>query len=478
MKQVPKAGFTRRLSGRVRSLFGRSETLRISGIASVLIAIRMIGTLGTFAYTVLMARLMSPQDFGLIWTLLSAVYLCSYVTTLNIGAVAIREIVKARNAGDDAAATGVITVSRRILLIVSGPAVLGFVGVIWWRNPMILSDHWPAVLIAASMIPIMGWNMTNSQQATALGQSVRSQMPRELVRPIVFLVALSAIWVIGVSVNLSEIIGLYLLAVILVAIFQYLLLARFFAFTKGLTPQTHGWQRWISSGLMLAPTRLLADQLKSVLIMAASLSLGSAGVAKIAIALNIVNFLNFAITAVEIAFSAKTSQSLLQGVKAGVPGRQMMRATHFIAISGVLKMALVSAGLLVFWLLMPSLIGLFGPGYADSLGAAYWLLLIPASKAFFGNTILIEQIFDHRLEIMISSLLGVAALPLAVFYVVPALAQAGADPVTATAMVFALVLTGLQALRWAICLWRTGVDASVPGSLWRRYRQKRASGTQ
>jgi hypothetical protein len=73
---------------------------------------------------------------------------------------------------------------------------------------------------------------------------------------------------------------------------------------------------------------------------------------------------------------------------------------------------------------------------------------------------------------MISSLLGVAALPFAAYFVVPALAQNGTDPVTATALVFALVLTGLQALRWAICLWRTGVDASVPGALWRRYRQK------
>jgi O-antigen/teichoic acid export membrane protein len=470
--QDPKAGFGRRLSTRIQNLLGRSETLRVSGTATVLIAIRLLGTLGTFAYTVLMARMMSPQDFGLIWTLLSAVYLCSYLTTLNIGSVAIREIVKARAAGDDATATGFVVISRRILLVVTVPAMMGFVGVIWWRNPEVLADHWLAVLIAAVMIPVMGWNMTNSQQATALGQSVRSQLPRELIRPLVFLVALGSIWVVGVTLNLEEIIALYLLVVVLVAVFQYVLIARFFGFTKGQTPHILGWQRWILSGLMLAPTRLVADQLKSVLIMAASLSLGSAGVAKIAIALNIVNFMNFAITAVELAFSAKTSQSLLAGIKAGVPGPQMFRATHFIAISGVLKLGLVTAGMLVFWLIMPQLIGLFGPGYGESLGAAYWFLLIPASKAFFGNTILIEQIFDHRLEIMISSLLGVAALPLAATFVVPVLVRNGADPVTATAMVFALVLTGLQALRWAICLWRTKIDASVPGALWRRAQQR------
>ena len=472
MTQDTGPGFARRITFRVQTVLGRSETLRISSTATVLIAIRMLGTLGTFAYTVLMARMMTPQDFGLIWTLLSAVYLCSYLTTLNIGSVAIREMVKARGAGDDATAAGFVIISRRILLVVTGPAVLGFVGVIGWRNPEVLSDHWPAVLTAAAMIPVMGWNMTNSQQATALGQSVRSQLPRELVRPLVFLVALGVIWVIGITLNLEEIIALYLLVVVLVAVFQYLLIARFFEFTKGLTPQIAGWQRWVFSGLMLAPTRLVADQLKSVLIMAAALSLGSAGVAKIAIALNIVNFMNFAITAVEIAFSAKTSQSLLQGIKAGLPGRRMVRATHFIAISGALKMALVSVGLLVFWLLMPMLIGLFGPGYGESLGAAYWLLLIPVSKAFFGNTILIEQIFDHRFEIMISSLVGVAALPLAAYFIVPAMILNGTEPVTATARVFALVLTGLQALRWAICLWRTGVDASVPGALWRRFREK------
>ena len=205
-----------------------------------------------FAYTVLMARMMTPQDFGLIWTLLSAVYLCSYLTTLNIGSVAIREMVKARGAGDDATAAGFVIISRRILLVVTGPAVLGFIGVIGWRNPDVLSEHWPAVLTAAAMIPVMGWNMTNSQQATALGQSVRSQLPRELVRPLVFLVALGVIWVIGITLNLEEIIALYLLVVVLVAVFQYLLIARFFEFTKGLTPQITGWQRWVFSGLMLA----------------------------------------------------------------------------------------------------------------------------------------------------------------------------------------------------------------------------------
>ena len=129
-------------------------------------------------------------------------------------------------------------------------------------------------------------------------------------------------------------------------------------------------------------------------------------------------------------------------------------------------------GLLLFWLIMPALIGLFGPGYEESLGAAYWFLLIPISKAVFGNTILVEQIFDHRLEIMISSLIGVIALPLSAYFIVPALARNGTDPVIATASVFALVLCGLQALRWAICLWRTGVDASVPGSVWRRYQHR------
>ena len=463
-KQRASKGIKDRLTG--------SETLRVSGTAAVLIGIRFLGTLGTFAYTVVMARMLTPQDFGLIWTLLSAVFLCSYLTTLNIGSIAIREIVLSRNAGDDATAAGFVTVSRRILMVVAGPAIMGFVAVIWWRNPAVISDHWPAVFLAAAMIPIMGWNMTNSQQATALGKSIRSQLPRELIRPTVFLAALSIVWMFGVSLNLESIMALYLVVVVLVAILQYALIARFFHFTKEHIPSTENWRRWVTSGLMLSPSRLVADQLKSVLIMAASLSLGSAGLAKIAIALNIVNFMNFAITSVEIAFAAKTSQSLLQGIKSGVPGRKMIRATHLIAISGVLKAGLVSMGLLLFWLIMPALIGLFGPGYEESLGAAYWLLLIPISKAVFGNTILVEQIFGHRLEIMISSLIGVIALPLSAYFIVPVLARNGTDPVIATASVFALVLCGLQALRWAICLWRTGVDASVPGSVWRRYQHR------
>ena len=49
-KQRASKGIKDRLTG--------SESLRASGTAAVLIGVRFLGTLGTFAYTVVMARML------------------------------------------------------------------------------------------------------------------------------------------------------------------------------------------------------------------------------------------------------------------------------------------------------------------------------------------------------------------------------------------------------------------------------------
>lgn len=449
-----------------------SETLRASLSAGVIVATRALGTLGTLVYTVLMARMMTPQDFGLVWTLWSAVFIASYLTTLNIGATAIREVVRARTTGNDAAAAGFIIVSRRILFTVTPPVAAGFVGLIWWHNPTIMADHPVAVWLAAATIPVMGWNATNAAQATALDQVLRSQLPGMVLRPLVFMTTLGLIWAIGWPLGPEPVVAIYLIVVVLIAFVQFFLVWPFFSFMKTAVPDITGWRRWISAGLLLAPGRLLTDRLKDFLVLISAVPLGAAGVAQIAVALSIVNFLNFTVNAVETSFAPKTARGLTRDLTDGVAPQKMRRATHFIAVSGVLKMAMVLTGVGMLWLLMPLIIRLFGTDYAASVPATAWFTLIPLASAFFGNTSLIMQIFDLRTEFFLTSLLAAAALPLAGIYGAPVVVARGVDPLIATAAVFALTMVALQALRWALCLRRTGIDTSFPGAVVRRHRQR------
>jgi O-antigen/teichoic acid export membrane protein len=219
----------------------------------------------------------------------------------------------------------------------------------------------------------------------------------------------------------------------------------------------------------------LTDRLKDLLVLISAVPLGAVGVAQIAVALSLINFLNFAINAVETSFSPKTARSLTRDLRDGVAPREMQRANHFIAVTGVLKMAMVSAAVFVLWLFLPLIVRLFGPDYAAAAPATWCFIFIPAANAFFGNTSLVMQIFDQRMEFFLTSLLALAALPLVGIYGVPAVIAQGVDPLIATAAAFALTMVALQALRWILCLWRTGIDASFVGALIRRQQLKKDS---
>ena len=442
-----------------RSITG-SETFRASGSAGILVTTRIVGAFGTLAYTVLMARMLTPQEFGIVWTLWSAAFIGSFVCTLNIGATAIREVVRARARGDDATAAGFIIISRRILCVTALPVIAGFIGMIWWRNPAIMETYPFAVLIAAATIPLMAWNATNASQATALDQVLRSQLPGMLLLPLVFVATLGMIWGLGLPLSTETATAIYLIVVILIALVQHTLVRSFFGFMKSAVPDITGWKRWISTGLMLAPNRLLSDRLKDVLLLISAVPLGAVGVAQMAVALSIVNFQNFTLVAIDTSFAPKIARSLTQDMNNSSDSREYRRATHFIAFSGALKMGMVIAGATTLWLLMPLIIRLFGSEYSASASVIWWFMLVPLTSAFFRNTTLVMQIIDQRTEFFLTSLLGLVALPLVVIYGVPLAVERGTDPLISTTAFIALTLVALQILRWALCRWRTGIDVS------------------
>ncbi|WWR48070.1 oligosaccharide flippase family protein [Roseovarius sp. S88] len=447
-----------------------SETLRAGGAAGIMISIRVLGAFGTLAYTVILARMLSPQDFGLVWTLWSGAFIAAYLSTLNIGATAIREVVRARASGNDAAAAGFVIVSRRVLLLACLPVVATFLGLIWFRNPDMAESYPIAVLMAAAMIPVMGWNATNAAQAVALDKVLRSQVPGMVLRPLVFCVVLGCAWLIGISVSLEIVVGLYLSIVGLIAMVQFVLLRRFFDFMRNTTPDTKGWQRWITTGLLLAPNRLLTDRLRDVLLLVAAIPLGAVGVAQMAVALSVVTFLSFAVNAVETSFAPKISRSIARALSEGDHAHEDPRTLHFIAISGALKLGLMAAGAAVLWLFMPLVIRLFGSDYAASEAVIWWVFLIPLASAFFGNTALVMQLFDKRRAFFLTSVAALLTLVAVGISVVPMIVALGHDALIVTAAGFAVTMIALQAVRWALCRITTGIDVSAIGALARWYR--------
>ncbi|MDJ0992318.1 MAG: hypothetical protein QNI90_01975 [Dinoroseobacter sp.] len=447
----------------VHALSG-SETWRAGSAAGIMIAARVLGAFGTLIYTVMLARILSPEEFGLVWTLWSGVFIAAYLSTLNIGATAIREVVRAKTYGNNAAAAGFVVVSRRVLLCVSLPVVAAYVALIWARNPEVTDTYPMAVLLAAAMIPVMGWNATNSAQAVALDQVLRSQVPAMLFRPFVFCFVLGAAWLTDTPLSLEVVVGLYLAIVIVIALVQFALLRQFFDFMTTAKPDTSGWQRWLATGLLLAPNRLLTDRLRDVLLLIAAIPLGAVGVAQMAVALSVVTFLSFAVNAVETSFAPKISQSITRAFCEDKCAREDPDALRFIAISGAIKSGILATGALGLWLFMPMVIRLFGVDYAASEGVIWWLFLIPLATAIFGNTALVMQLFDKRRVFFLTSVLALFALLLVGTFIVPMVITNGVNALQATAAGFALTMVALQAFRWALCRTITGMDMSAFGA--------------
>lgn len=428
-----------------------SEIARTSATSIATLMLRVFGTAGTFLYTLLLARILSPEDVGLVWAIWSATFLTSTFTTFNIGSGAVREIVKARAEGDENRAAGFIVACRNTIFLASPLAIGGMLLVSWWQAPESFAEHRWAYVIAALSVPVLGWIQVNGSQATALHQMLKSQLPREMVRPIIFIAGFAACWLAGFRPSVALIMVLFGIDALVTALIQFWLLRSAFSFMRGTQPDKRRWPDWLLTGLTLTPYRLINEFLGNIVILGSALVLDTAGVALIAIAFRIVNFPSFGITAIEVAFGTKIAQALSSGDKT--------RADHFSAVSALLKIvptAFACALLIVF---AEPILSLFGADYVAAAAPTAWFLLMPLSRALFGNTNLVLQMKGFRRVQFWSALVTMFAM---VGAIVLGGRMHGAEGAAAGG---ALVYVALQVYQYWACLRRTGNDPSFFGAV-------------
>ena len=432
--------------GRLRTLFTTSEVARTSLTALLIIAVRVGGTAATFAYTFVIARTMAPADVGLAWSIWSSSFIASTFTNLNIGSGAIRELVHARAHQDHGLASGFVLASRWVLLVASPFVMAAYFVFCTISDPAQVSAHWLAYAAATVSLPILGWVQVNASQAAALNHALHSQAPRELVRPILFLLAFGVALVAGYRPSIEFAILVYLAAIVITAILQYRLLLPAFAFMQGATPQTGHWRQWVATGLYLAPSRIISEHLKNLAIVCAAIGLSDGDTARFAIGLSLVTFLNFGISAVDMTFSPKISAAM---AKADTGKRDLM-----LAVSGLLKLVpILVAGVIIVALAKP-ILALFGETYVQAAGATLWLVLMPFSKALFGPTELVLQVSGRRGIVFVTTVIGIAAIAIAT-------AIAGSTVgLTAAAAAVSIAYALLQLLQWTLAFGLLGIDSS------------------
>lgn len=215
-----------------------------------------------------------------------------------------------------------------------------------------------------------------ARHATALGVMRKGLLPRLLTGPLVLTLGLSLAWAAGVPLKPWHVVVLFALSEGLTVLIQNALLRADFAFLRDTPSDSRAWRAWMGLGLWLTPGLVMTEYRKAILIATAGLALGGAQVSLFAVAFSIVNFINFGVVAVDVAFSPRIAQAMAAD--------QPRRRDRLLASSAAIKLAGLALGVVIVLVLGTMALGWFGPEYRAAWPALLILLLIPALSVAFG----------------------------------------------------------------------------------------------
>lgn len=430
--------------GSVRALLGKALSL---------VGARVAGNVLTLGYTLLLARLVPPAEFGWVMTGFAWTMLLSVGLALNVESGAIRYLVRYRDADRPGAVAGFIRFN--LWLVLGATALTALVAAAVWATGLLDAGTTGVQVFALALLaaPVVALTRIYGRHATALGQVLRGGLPVMLVRPAVICALLGAFWLAGAEPGVPLLMILLLAAFVATALVQAALLRHTFAFARRAAPDYSDIRPWLGTGFAMAPLLVLRDNLKHVIVAAAGLTLGAAAVGHVALALSVMTLFYFGMKAVDIALSPALSQAL-QGARPG-------RVRHLLGSAAKVKLAGLAVAVAMVALGGRAGIGLFGPGYGDALAPLAVLMLIPATEALFGPAQVVLNVTGRQGAVF--RVAGISAIVL-----VAATAAggwlAGAEGAAAGAgLSYALQQALLRRTAWR----ETGVDTSA-ATLWRR----------
>lgn len=442
---------------------GQAGRLRSGGLLGSLIASAMLlgsrlgGVALTLAYTVLIARLMSPAEVGMVASLNSGMIFAAALVTLNYEAGVSRHLVQAIEAGDRAAINGFLRTGRLILVISAPLVAVGHYFIMRALNPAIP----PIALMMTSLaIPVLASLVYYGRAVSQLGLPMRSQFANLFARPLLLLGLVStAPLVLGVIS--PEVVAMALLiSSILAWAIQRLLLAR-----NGVLPQIDGKgdmsqaRGWIATGAYLSPRMLIEQYLPDAVIFAASAALPHSQVALLMITMRCVNIIRFGIVSVEMALTPKL-------VRAEARKEDAVR-DRILTLGGHMRFWPVLAACLIVCAVAPWLLGLFGPAYVEGANALRLSLITPLSLAMFGPSYVLLTARGYARSVGVIALAGIVSL----FVLVP-LASGAAGLLGASGAASAIAFS-MSCAYWLVLKLRTGIDSSIFGATARLLARRR-----
>lgn len=371
--------------------------------AASLLAGHLGGNILTLIYTLVLARICTPAEFGLVMSGFAWAMIMSIALTLNLESGAIRFLVGYRAHQQDALAAGFVVYSQRVVGIISSLLLTALAAAVFVG--LIETSEQESVIftIAAICAPVVAFTRVYGRQATALGHILRGGLPVMLVRPAVLCVLLVSVWLAGLRPDPVAIMVMILVSFVFAAGVQIAVLRRIFSFAKhppklDFTPA----RQWHETGAMMAPLLVLRDNLKHAIVTAAALVLDQTEVGLVALALSLMSLIYFSVKAVDISLSPQLARSLQAGQKA--------RSTHLIGVAAKLKIPALLLGVVGVAILGDWGLRLFGPAYSQAYVPLIILMLFPAADVWLGPAQVVLNVTGHQRYVFVIAGLSTAFL--------------------------------------------------------------------
>ncbi len=367
-----------------------------------LLGARVAGNLLTLGYTLILSRLATPAEFGLVMSGFSWAMLLSIGFALNVESGSIRFLVKYREDEQTALAAGFVRFNRIIITSISALLAVGLAAVLVTGLADWNSQGVQIFVLACLAAPVVAVTRVYARHATALGQVLRGGVPIMFARPAVIFALVGAVWLLGLEPSAVQLLALILVGFVATALLQYWLLRDTFAFLKGASRDFADSRKWIETGLMMAPLLVIRDNLKHVIVASAGLALAAEDVGLVALALSIMSLLYFAVKAVDISLSPQLSSACQGGNKP--------RVAQLIKVAAKLKVAVVAMGIIALAGAGGWILGLFGADYIAAWAPLMAVLLIPAADAICGPAQIVLNVSGQQRKIFAVAGLSTAIL--------------------------------------------------------------------
>lgn len=354
----------------------RKEGLGLLRDSGLIVLARIGGAVAALGFTMLMSRTMGSEGLGRVSVAISLAMVLALVCTTNIEAGGVRFMVRYISDGQWDRARSFVRFSFRYVLAVSAATLL-----VTLAGVLLFTGSWPAphILFGILSAALLAQMRLGAGVAMGLSRPVISTLPRTFFRPVIFLAAIG-LWISATgTIDPATAMALFLGSTVLVLVAQSALLGRFlFRAIGGDGAPRSGEERgdWLRVGWTLGLSVMYVEYSIYVTVLAASLVLAPHDLALLDVSLKIMAILKFGVIAINQVFQPRLSRAMAREDHAAL--------TEWLAISGLMKLAVVAVCLVLGVLLGRWVLGLFGAEFVEAYPLLLLLLLDPVCVALFG----------------------------------------------------------------------------------------------